>query len=156
MNSDHDVMDTTALLDELCEILPRARVVPLRISGNSMSPFLVHRRDTVYLSQFTRPLRRGDIVLYQRLGGAYILHRIYRLERDGYCFVGDGQTMLEHGVREEQLRAVVIAAERKGHRQQPGTFWWEFFEKVWIRVVPMRPMISRAYGWVKRLRKKKV
>lgn len=155
MNSDLHVMDTTALLDEVCEILPQAERVPLRISGNSMSPFLVHCRDTVYLCRVTRPLRPGDIVLYQRTNGAYILHRIYRLEQDGYCMVGDAQTVLEHGVKKEQIRAMVVAAERKGHRQQPGTFWWEFFEKVWIRVVPLRPLFSRVYGCFKGRRGKK-
>ena len=29
---------------------------------------------------------------------------------------------------------------------QPGSFWWNFFEKVWIRVIPLRPGIVAAYS----------
>lgn len=150
------VVDTVTFLDTLCEILQTTDMVPLLISGNSMVPFLVHRRDTVYLSAVSCPLRKGDLVLYRRDNGAYVLHRVARLEKEGYCMLGDAQTELEHGVRLDQICAIAVAAERKGRRQRPGTFWWEFFEKVWIRVVPLRPLCLRVYGCLKRLRGKKV
>lgn len=143
------MVDTTAFLDALCEILQTTDMVPLLISGNSMVPFLVHCRDTVYLSPVSRPLRKGDLVLYRRDNGAYVLHRVAGLEKENYCMVGDAQTELEHGVRLDQICAIAVAAERKGHRQQPGTFWWEFFEKIWIRVVPLRPLFLKIYTWVK-------
>ena len=68
-------VDNALLLEEYRTLLETAEQLPLLISGNSMSPFLVHGRDTVYLTKVNRPLRKGDIVLYQRKGGAYILHR---------------------------------------------------------------------------------
>lgn len=148
-------IDTTALLDKVCEMLPQAGMVPLKVCGNSMAPFLVHQRDTVYLSPVSRPLRRGDIALYRRVGGAYIMHRVQKLEPGGYCFVGDAQTVLEHGIRENQICAVVVAVERKGRREQPGTFWWEFFRRAWVRVVPLRPLLFRVYGGLRRLAGKK-
>lgn len=148
-------MDTTALLDQVCEMLPQAGLVPLQVCGNSMSPFLVHQRDMVYLSPVSSRLRRGDIALYRRDSGAYIMHRVCRLEAGRYCFVGDAQTYLEHGVREDQIRAVVVAADRKGRREQAGTFWWEFFRTVWVRVVPLRPFLLRIYGGFTRLARKK-
>ena len=39
----------------------------------------------------------------------------------------------------------VTQVERKGKRLAPGSFWWGFFEKVWIRMIPLRPMGNRIY-----------
>ena len=141
-------VDTAQLLESYRELLKAADNLPLRVSGNSMAPFLVHGRDTVYLSRVSRPLKVGDIVLYQRKNGAYVLHRICRLEGDAYCMVGDAQTMLEHGIQREQVFALVRWAQRKSKRQAPGSFWWEFFEKIWVRMVPCRPFMHRLYSAV--------
>ena len=111
-----------------------------------MTPFLVHSRDTVYLSKVTRPLKKGDMILYRRDNGAYILHRIYRVTPDGYWLVGDAQILIEKGVRPDQVLALVTAVRRREKLLQPGSFWWDFFEKVWIRVIPLRPGIVAAYS----------
>lgn len=145
------VVDTAALLEEYRTLVQQVDMVPLVVSGSSMTPFLVHGRDTVYLSKVSRPLRRGDMVLYQRKSGAYILHRICRVRDGSFDIVGDAQTVIEHGVRREQIFAVVRAAKRKGRMQQPGCFWWTFFEKFWVRVIPLRPMLLRGYGALHRL-----
>lgn len=44
----------------------------------------------------------------------------------------------------ELEQALVTAVRRKGKLLQPGSFWWDFFEKVWIRVIPLRPGIAAA------------
>ena len=143
------------LLEEYRELLKDESVeaLPLVISGNSMSPFLIHGRDTIYLSRLTRPVKRGDVLLYQRYSGAYILHRVYKIESDSFTMVGDAQTELEPGIRPEQVIAIMSSAERKGKKQAPGSFWWEFFEKIWIRMVPLRPIVRKVYTAVSRLLK---
>lgn len=149
MRRDVTMLPPEVLLEEYRRLLseePEIRALPLIISGNSMNPFLIHGRDTVYLSRLTRPVRRGDILLYQRRNGAYVLHRVWKVGKDGYTMVGDAQTVLEPGIQDDQIIAIVTAAVRKGKRQAPGGFWWEFFEKIWIRIVPMRPWIRRIYG----------
>ena len=73
----------------LLELLETADSVPLLISGSSMAPFLVHHRDTVYLSKVCHPLQRGDMILYRRDSGKYVLHRIFRTESETYTLVGD-------------------------------------------------------------------
>ena len=40
----------------------------------------------------------------------------------------------------------MTAVRRKEKLLQPGSFWWDFFEKVWIRVIPLRPGIAAAYS----------
>lgn len=46
----------------------------------------------------------------------------------------------------ELEQALVTAVRRKEELLQPGSFWWNFFEKVWIRVIPLRPGIVAAYS----------
>ena len=134
------------LMPQLEEILQQAQAVPLVISGSSMAPFLCHGRDTVYLSRVTEPLKRGDMILYRRDSGDYSLHRIFRAEGDAYTLVGDAQTMLEPGIRADQVLAVVTAVRRKGKLLKQGSFWWDFFGKVWIRMVPLRPAARAVYS----------
>lgn len=149
-------VDTAALLEEYRVLLETVDTLPLLVSGNSMTPFLVHGRDTVYLTKVKRPLRRGDIVLYRRRNGAYILHRICAAEGDTFSIVGDAQTEIERGVAREQIFAVVCSAVRKERRQEPGCFWWDFFEKVWVRLIPARPVLMRSYGALSRIFRRQI
>lgn len=147
------VVEPEVLMPSLLALLEETDHVPLVISGSSMLPFLVHGRDTVYLSKAKEPLKRGDMILYQRRNGAYILHRIYRVEENSYTMVGDAQTVLEPGICPDQVRAIVTAVRRKGKLLRKGSFCWNFFEKVWIRMVPLRPMATAAYSCLRRLLK---
>ncbi len=151
MQTKHRILPPEILMEEYRELLKNEFIeaLPLVISGNSMSPFLIHGRDTVFLSRLTRPVRKGDVLLYQRENGAYILHRVYEVEKDGLTMVGDAQCILEHGIRQEQVIAIMTSALRKGKRQKPGSFWWEFFEKVWIRMVPLRRVAVKGYSKIK-------
>lgn len=56
------------------------KTVCLNISGSSMAPFLIHQRDSVRLQRPEHPPISGDIVLYQRENGQFILHRICRIK----------------------------------------------------------------------------
>ena len=135
------VLSPDVLLEEYRELLEDERVeaLPLLISGNSMSPFLVDGRDTVYLSRLTKPVKKGDVILYQRKNGAYILHRVYKIKNGSFTMLGDAQTEPEEGILPEQIVAVMTSADRKGKKETPGSFWWEFFEKGWIRIPALRP-----------------
>lgn len=143
------VLPPEVLMKQLLGLLDETESVPLIISGNSMSPFLVHGRDTVFLSKVNRPLKKGDMILYQRDSGTYILHRICRIQDNAYFLAGDAQPVIEQGIRREQVRAVVVAVRRKGKLLRKGSFWWDFFEKVWIRLIPVRPQLVRCYSFLR-------
>ena len=143
-----DIYEYMSMLRELTE---EGKEVSLLITGNSMSPFLVHERDYIYFKKPDRPLRRGDMVFYQRRNGQYVMHRICRVTAEGFDIVGDGQTVIEHGVRQEQIFGLITKVQRKGKRLTDGDFWWEFFRRVWLRVIPLRMKILRAYTWMKKI-----
>ena len=145
----HRRVDTKELLDAYRELLPQVDTLPLLVSGNSMSPFLVHERDTVYLAALKdQKLHTGDIVLYQRDDGSYILHRICGIcnaPSIRYNIIGDAHVIVEKGVRRDQIFAFVKWVDRKGRKLAPGSFRWEFFARVWVRIIPARPLILRVY-----------
>lgn len=148
------ILPPEVLLESYRDILreeAKVDALPLVVTGTSMTPFLIPRRDTVFLSRVDRPLRRGDVVLYRRNSGSYVLHRIYRISPQGMTMIGDGQTALEPGIRQEQVIARMTRVIRKGKTLGPGSFWWWFFEKIWLRIIPLRPGICRIYAFFYRI-----
>lgn len=140
-------IDTALLMEQYRALLETVDALPLQVTGSSMTPFLAPERDSVLLRKPGERLHRGDIALYQRDDGAYVMHRVYRCESGGsYSMLGDAQQQVEHGIRRGQVIAVVCAAQRKGKEQKPGCFWWEFFARVWVRIVPLRPALRGLYG----------
>lgn len=146
MESQTRVLPPEMLIPELLALLEETDSVPLTISGNSMTPFLAHGRDTVFLSKVTRPLKKGDMIFYRRQNGQYVLHRICRVHPDSFDLVGDAQTYIETGIRPEQVLAIVNTVRRKGRLLEKGHFWWDFFEMFWLRIIPLRPLVCRIYG----------
>ena len=145
------VVDTREYVSVLREIAEGGKVVSLRIAGSSMSPFLAHGRDYIYFTKPDRELREGDMVFYQRRNGQYVMHRIYKVKPDGYYIVGDAQTEIEGPVARDQIFALITKVKRKDRIIQPGDFWWEFFEHVWIRMIPLRRPAVRLYAAVSKM-----
>lgn len=85
----------------------------LTVTGYSMLPMLVQYRDSVILAPVSGRLKAGDVALFQRDDGSYVLHRVIAVTPDGYQFCGDNQAWLEF-VTPSQLVAVVIGYVRKG------------------------------------------
>ncbi len=112
-----------------------------------MAPFLIHHRDFIFFGPIDRPLKRGDMVFYQRDNGQYVMHRICRVNSASstYDIIGDAQTEIERGVRSDQVFAVVFKVQRKGKLLGPESFWWKFFESVWLCVRPFRRVIMKLY-----------
>ncbi len=111
-----------------------------------MTPFLTGGRDFVYLEAPSRKLRKGDIVLFVRDDGRYVLHRIRYIRKDGYYIIGDRQTVTEGPIKSTQIKALAIGVKRKGKEISPKSPLWLFFSKVWIRIIPLRtPILSLLF-----------
>ena len=139
-------IDTRAYVSVLRELVEQGQEVSMLISGSSMAPFLIHERDSICFKQPERPLRKGDMVFYQRDNGQFVMHRICNVKPEGYYIVGDAQTVIEGPVRENQIFAVITKVKRKGKWIEPGDFWWEFFEHIWIHMIPIRRVLMKSYA----------
>lgn len=144
-------VDTYAYMETVRELLREGHEVPLIITGNSMSPFLIHERDQILISRVNRPLKKGDMAFFRRKTGQYIMHRIRYIKKgkgEGekeYYFIGDAQTVTEGPIARNQIFGLITAVQRKGKTLKAGDFWWEFFEHVWLHMIPLRHVICRIY-----------
>ncbi len=142
------VVDTREYVGMLKELTEEGREVSMLIAGSSMSPFLIHERDMIYFKKPDRELKKGDMVFFQRRSGQFIMHRIWKVRPEGYYIVGDAQTQIEGPVERDQIFARITKVRRKGKWLEPGDFWWEFFEHVWLHMIPLRHVLMRWYAKV--------
>lgn len=145
-------VDNEAYIGVLKELLADGKQVSLAVTGSSMEPFLTGGRDQVLLVPVKRSLKKGDLVLFQRENGAYVLHRILRVTSEGCILIGDGQQETEGPIQRERILGVAELALRNGESISEGSFWWGFFEKIWIRMIPLRPVVRKFYGVWHRIR----
>lgn len=148
-------INTREYVGLLKQLVEEGETVSIRIVGSSMSPFLIHDRDLITFKAPERELKKGDMVFFQRESGQYVMHRIYAVKPDGYYMVGDAQAEIEGPIRREQIFAVIIKVRRKGKWMEPGDFWWNFFERVWINIIPFRKVVTVFYSLVYKLRGRK-
>lgn len=137
------VLDTNKYLDAVCLMVREGQEhVPVPVKGVSMRPFL-RNADFAYLVKLPQKLKRGDILLFQRSNGQYVLHRLYKIRENGhYLMLGDSQMMPEP-VTQAQLRAKVSFVRIGTAVCRPGSFRWWFFAVPWLRLAPWRPQIAK-------------
>ena len=121
--------ETKAYLDSVCAMLKDGSTsVPVPVKGSSMVPFF-REGDTVYLDSVPPKLHVGDIVLYTRVAGDYILHRIVSVSSNGrFTILGDAQLMKSaENVSGKCIKAIVTSACRGGKHQTSSSFSWKAF-----------------------------
>lgn len=144
------IIDTTQYLDTVCALLREGRTrVPVPVKGFSMRPYL-RDGDTVYLDPLRQPVRKGDVVLFLRENGQYVLHRVLRCLPDGsYLMLGDSQLTPEP-VKACQLRATVSRVRCGEQELLPGSPRWWFYEKPWRWLAPVRRQIYQLHGMLRK------
>lgn len=129
----------------LREQLSSGAAASLLVTGSSMHPMLRNRRDKVFLSPFPAPFKKGDIVLYRRHNGQYVLHRIVRID-DRLTCCGDNQW------RSEQIERTQVIAAVSGFTRGDRTYavthtGYRCYRAVWTALWPIRrPLIALRRG----------
>lgn len=95
------------LLPAIEEAFSRDTTFKIPITGTSMNPLLYEKRDFVLIKKPSLPLEIGDIPLYRRENGAFVLHRVVDKNESGYVMCGDNQFILELGITDENVIGVV-------------------------------------------------
>lgn len=132
------------------EILSQGNSVEITVTGNSMRPLFRHKVSRVRLAP-PGELKRGDVPLYRRDNGRFVLHRIVSLQGETFTCCGDNQWHLEPNLRPDQVLAVMTDFSRKGERWTScqsslyGLYW-----RVWVWVRPLRRLV---FGGLRRVRR---
>ncbi len=145
-----------AVAGSIEEMIKSGATVPVYISGNSMNPFLVSRRDVVYLKSFCdADLKKGSILLFRRNDGQLVLHRMQGFVSDCKLqVVGDGQVECET-IYKAQVVAVVSDIERKGKKFSSDSLKWKTVSFFWQLLMPLRPVIMRIWRKSNKIRRSK-
>ena len=130
------------------EIVQAGGTAEITVTGNSMYPMLIDHVSQVRLCEPVN-ICVGDIPLYRRDNGMFVLHRIVCCEGDVYTCCGDNQWRIEAGIRRDQVLAVVTAFKRKKkwHSCQAG--WYTLYARLWIAIRPLRRLL---FGGVRRVK----
>ena len=150
-------VDTEAYLKAVSALIAEGREVTVPVRGGSMNPFLVDNRDCVLLVPVPERLRRGDIVLFRRSSGQYVLHRIVAVRRSRpgghepvYFMRGDAQEMTEGPVARAQVRALAARVMRQGRWLTDRDLRALFFRHLWCRRYFPRRAALAVYRLVRR------
>lgn len=131
---------------------------PLVVTGISMHPTLRHCKDIVELVPLKREPRRGDLILYQRENGVYVLHRIVTVPKnDRFICSGDNQWEPET-VYTRQIIALVDTYIRGGKHIPVDSLRCKLWVGFWVWVFPVRrPILAlrRMAGKVKKKMRKR-
>ncbi len=131
------------------ETLAAGKTVRFSPRGISMLPMLRQGIYSVVLSPLPGKLKKYDLPLYQRDDGHFVLHRIVEAG-DAYTCIGDNQFEYEHGLRQDQMIALVTAFTR-GKREIPVTNpGYRIYCRIWHWSRPLRHFWRRGKGWLRR------
>ncbi len=147
------VSEISEIVDELIE---EDAVLPFYVSGSSMNPFLISRRDIVYLKK-PQPdeFKKGRIFLFRRKDGTLVLHRAKNVSEEFvFEMLGDAQCQSEK-TGKDQIVAIVSEIERKGKRRSVNSFYWKSIDAIWRSLIPFRPIIMRIWFKIRRIKRKK-
>ena len=97
------------------ETLQSGKAFSFPSKGVSMRPML-NTGDLVTIEKLNRQLKKGDIVLYKRPNGQFILHRVRRIKNKKGMFysVGDHQFRVEKNVDMNSIIGILTSYKKKG------------------------------------------
>ena len=143
------------------KLLQEGNNICIKPQGYSMYPVFVPGRDEAIIEPMAgKKLRRGDVVLYRRdkdveYGGILVIHRIWKVKKDGVYLVGDNQKEIEGPLRFDQIKGMMVGMNRKGTYISVKNPVYRILTGGWLWLRPVRPVISKTVAAVKRLTKRK-
>lgn len=120
------------------ESLERGSDVSITVTGTSMLPLLHHGTDAAVLARLDGRLKKYDLALYRRPDGSFVLHRVAKVLPDGYIMCGDNQVVTEHGIRDENIIAVVTSFTRLGKHHSVTELPYRIYSVLWTNARPFR------------------
>ena len=137
------------------QLLKAGEIIRIYPEGYSMYPMFVPGRDAAVIKKAdVDKIRRGDVVLYRRKEGILVLHRVVKRKGSRFYMVGDNQMEIEGPVEETQIRGILVAFVRNGHRISVKNPVYVILARSWLGLRPVRCIFWKMMAGVRRLRKK--
>lgn len=133
----------------IVEKLNQEGFVTMTVTGNSMLPFFVSHKTEVTLSKPMKPLRRGDIVLYQNSQESYILHRIICFHNNHLIIRGDALYTKEV-VKPESVIGIVVSFSNKKRETSVRKLSYRLKVALWGICYPLRRYLLSIHHYLHR------
>ena len=120
-------------------------------AGDSMEPLLFDHDTRVVIRRAEGKLKKGDLPVYRRPSGQFVMHRVVRVGKDCYYTRGDNRYGTER-VPQEWMLGVVTEIYRK-ERHFPVTDWrYRLYVALWGGLYPIRYLVHRGKAWIRKVR----
>lgn len=144
------IVSAGELMPVIRSALKRGQRVRMTVSGSSMLPF-IRSGDEVELEPVLSQPDIGDVILAQRDDERYVLHRVIRVEGEGFFLRGDGQRNCEGPFALRKALGKVTTAYHKGRPRTIDKGLWHMTAVLWTRCTPLSLHILSAVIQVWRL-----
>lgn len=134
------------------QLLEAREVIQIYPEGYSMYPMFVPGRDAAVIKKAdVKKIRRADVVLYRRKGSILVLHRVVKCRDGQFYMVGDNQMEIEGPVQEDQIKGILTAFVRNGHRISVKNPFYVILSGMWLLLRPVRGIFWSFTAWVRKL-----
>ena len=140
------------LLPFIEEAFQKNTTFKIPITGTSMNPLLIEGRDYVIIKKPEGSLNIGDIPLYRRDTGTFVLHRVVDIKNNEYILSGDNQFLLEKGITDKHVIGVVCSICRDGKLFDVDDSEYAKYKKKYVKNSRTRYPIRRLRYRLYRLR----
>ena len=99
------------LVPVIKEVITSGGEFNLYTRGTSMKPTIIEGIHSVMLGA-PQDIAVGDIILYERQNGQFVLHRLVKIKSGEYLACGDNQFVIEGGISPDSVIAKVTKIQR--------------------------------------------
>lgn len=139
-------MEQTTIKDQLAAGNP----VATQTSGVSMEPLLYDHDTCVIIVRPDHELVPGELPIYLRPDGIYVIHRVIKTDEKYYYTRGDNCINHEK-IPKEWVLGVVIEIIRKGKHIRVTDRNYQAYVMIWNRIYPLRLAYYRLRGLARRI-----
>ena len=125
--------------------------VVIMLHGNSMYPLVRYMRDQVTVCKCCRRILPGDIVLFQRSDGQYVIHRVRKIADGNVLTMGDNCTHPDVWMPESEVLGIVTHVCRGSRTFCVDTPLWRFLGRIRLNTVKPRTALRKILSPIKRV-----
>ena len=119
--------------------------------GTSMLPLIKEGRDVLLIRKTDGCIKKYDIALYKK-NDKYVLHRIMRVDENGYSTCGDHQIRWETGIKRANILGVLSGLKRKNEEIDFNSFSYRMYILFWCKLFFIRVIILKGSYYLHRIK----
>ncbi len=130
--------------------------VTIRLQGSSMEPLIRSGQDLATIIPMDKMPVPGDVILFRRGEGDYVVHRVYQTDPEGSWLQtwGDNCLQPDAPIKPSAVLGLVVSVEKDGRQLRLDTLAQRKRGLAWLNSFVRRPLWRfgrRAHSWLRRI-----